>query len=64
MDTEEEYNFIRKTDIHLIDVHDYYLGGTTNREWTYQNYNDYIPNDSGAQISHITKWGKYVYFEN
>ena len=60
MDTGEDYNFIRNTDIHLTDVHDYYLGGTTNAEWTYENYNDYIPNNSGAQSSHKPKLLKYV----
>ena len=47
MNTEAEYNFIRSADYYLTDVHGYYLGGTTNVEWTYENYNDYIPNNSG-----------------
>ena len=53
MNTEAEYNFIRAADFYLTDVLDYYLGGTTNVEWTYENYNDYIPNDSGlSTLSH------------
>ena len=54
MDTAEEYNFIRKSDIQFTDTWEYYLGGTTNVQWV-DVYDYYIPNDSGVQISHTNK---------
>ena len=47
MDTEVEFNFIQSADYYLTNVEDFYLGGTTDKEWTNQNYTDYIPNNSG-----------------
>ena len=52
MDTEAEYNFIKSADFYFTDVEDYYLGGTTNEQWTNRKFTDYIPNDSGKSIYH------------
>ena len=60
---QAEYNFIRAAGFSLTDIEDYYLGGTTNEDCTYENYNDYIPNDSGQWNFYFQKLRKHVCFD-
>ena len=49
MDDEPKLKFIEFAEYYLTNTFDYYIGGTTNKNETW-NFKDYIPNDSGKWI--------------